>query len=312
MSCLVSCDNLSSATSSPVSECGHTPYAAPDGLTTDKSGQAPALANLSARQAKAMGLLTSGTYGPPSTTSSSNASLMSCLVSKLRAKTDLLGSTLYSLTWKGRATPQGRSIPALRASVRRISDKGCTGWPTPTSNNGTGAGTQGRQGGENLQTTGQLAGWKTPNCPRNHDSDMSAGRLYASKKQEDLPEQAWLSDYAPSQVMPGCYAGKNLAGWPTPNAHKNTKNSKDPKAMKDGGVQTALADAAWLTLVPQPARLTATGEMLIGSSAGMESGGQLNPAHSRWLMGLPPEWDDCAVTVTQSMPKRRKASSRRI
>ena len=45
--------------------------------------------------------------------------------------------------------------------------------------------------------------------------------------------------------------------------------------------------------------------MLTGCSAGTTSGGQLDL--SRWLQGLPPAWDACAVTAIPSVSRRPAA-----
>lgn len=137
-------------------------------------------------------------------------------------------------------------------------------------------------------------------------SNSSLGRLVTPTTRDHKGDRA--EPRAKGQQLP-YLAG--LAGWPTPNAGTPQSlrgNGQDPETRKAQGHQVNLKDAVRYLIHDQPARLTASGQMLIGCSAGMESGGQLNPAHSRWLMGLPPAWDACAPTETPSMLKRRKNS----
>jgi hypothetical protein len=57
-------------------------------------------------------------------------------------------------------------------------------------------------------------------------------------------------------------------------------------------------------------RLLVSGTDPNGSPAPTAKPGQLNPAHSRWLMALPPEWDACAPTVIRSLRRKRKSLSK--
>lgn len=238
---------------------GHSHCVVQDGLMIVPHGPRHAHASLSARQAKGLGLLTSGTYGPPHIGLSASSALSWYLANSLQVKMLKTGSTLYKLTWKVWAMPSGRRRFRLRASVRRTSGSVLTGWPTPTASN-------------------------TKNAYQ--DAEKVIARKLAGR-------QSNLQDFA-------C-----LAGWPTPAA-RDGKGGYQGGRMRHGKLSTDTLDVT--AQIAGLARLTASGELLTGSFAEMESGGQLDPDHSRWLMGFPPEWENCAPTATPSMLKRQQRS----
>ena len=98
------CEGSHNATSSPASADGRLPSNSPESQGIEKSGPDLVRANLSARQAKERGLLTSGTYGRRGSTSSASADLTSSLASKLAQRLDTDGSILFKMTWKVKAT----------------------------------------------------------------------------------------------------------------------------------------------------------------------------------------------------------------
>jgi hypothetical protein len=173
------------------------------------------------------------------------------------------------------------------------------------------------QDGMTLIDIAALATWPTPLAPAPNDTERTAGKARPRDFNPDLPL---------------------VASWATPQA-ADSKSGADPVRRDTGGPNSTLPTQATLTAWTTPqsrdwrsgatiktreelwgtkgvplkvqALSTVSGPMPSGSSAGILKapvGVQLNPAHSRWLMGLSRAWDACAPLAMPSARNKRPRS----
>jgi hypothetical protein len=168
------------------------------------------------------------------------------------------------------------------------------GWPTPMAGSPATEDYNAAGNTDSSRKTVELAAWPRPNS-------MTGGQTSRGGDRIDEPLMAGVAQ---------------LASWPTPDTGMNLTDEnwearQKVQAAKYGnnGFGPNLAQAASLG---GPVRLTASGAMLTGSDAAMESSGQLRAGHSRWLQGIPAAWDVCADMATASLLLLRKPSSKPI
>ena len=253
----------------------------------DLFGQALAPASRSAPRASSVAATMSATYGLRSSTSSASAALQACLASRLPALLDSRGSITFALTWKEQVTPLRRRICALRARAHSTFGSGSTGWPTPTRQDAASSGSIGyaksatHTPGLTLTDAARTtAGWPTPmaGTPAQNGNN-AAGNNDSSRRTVEL------------------------ANWPTA---RKSDGDKGVRTMQGAAREKERKGGEGLDL-PTTATLV-SGQTSNGSDAATAKPGQLNPAFSRWLMGYPTEWDDCAPTATRSSRKSRPSS----
>lgn len=213
-----------------------------------------------------------------------------------------------------------------------------TTWPTPLQRDHKGSSGRANQGiAQDMPSIAKLANWATPVSQDGAQSaktttytltwmqgdtrhtNLDLGRLSTwptpvANPANGNPEaflarkiRAVESGSAMGISLTDINMVAKMASWPTP-AQRDYKGGYAGGRMRNGKISTDALDVA--AQIAGPARLTASGQLVIGSTVEMKNGGSLNPDHSRWLVGLPAAWESCADMATHSLALKRKRSSK--
>jgi len=231
----------------------------------------------------------------------------------------LLGSsnwawTKYSLTWKAKATPQGRLIFQLARQAPRTSDSASGLLHTPTA--------KANQMAPSMATRDSgswgLGLWPTPTTTEAKSDTHNVQNRIDKNKQVMLCHAVRLYP-TPSAQEPGWKNIEVVDKNGNPPTHPNQRfYDKETGRIVQKGLQQVVK------MYPTPVTPTGGGERS-GDRAGtgtlnymarsgqltdQKSGGSLNPMWVAWLMGYPTEYLNSVPWETASSRKSRKKSDK--
>lgn len=274
------------STSSQESAAGPSPSVSLDMAMEMLCGPAPAPASPSPPPASAKASTTPATCGPSSGASSPSDALQSSLESKLRAL--LTGSDLCEVIWKPWNTPWGQCLSRPRARVLTTSETASGLWRTMN--------TREKVGGEYSDPAKALKRLTSGHQINLQDQAMTS--LWATPTSRDHKDRGYCPNVPINALL-----GRQVWTWPSPAA---MEPDVDPQVVIDR--KKRLSESTGVHRGPA----LPLGSMVKsnGSSEPTEKPGALNPEFVCWLMGYPTEWVSCGALAMQSIPGRRRRSSK--